>query len=110
MMKKGEAMDEIKATDLCQLLKGRMGLILGPSITKHPECFTEVNRKLGEKAGKKPQDTYLATADTLLEQGSSDQVVQDCIRQTIGEQAKSSLLSQINKVRWKAVLSASLDA
>ena len=103
-------MDEIKATDLCQLLRGRMGLIIGPSITKHPESFTDVNNALAEKGGIEAENTYIATGDVLLDKGISPDLVQEWIRDAVGQQTKSSLLSHINKVRWKAALSASLDA
>lgn len=103
-------MDEIKATDLAQLLQGRMGLIVGPSITKYPGCLVDMNRGLAERGGIDPEESYLETADALLEKGVSEAQVQSWVREATGAQTQSSLLSHLFKVRWRAVFSASLDS
>jgi hypothetical protein len=102
-------MDEIKANEVGALLRGRMGLIIGPSITKHPGCMDEVNQNLAERGGVARRDTFLLTGDALSEKGVPDTHVREWVREAIGAQKKSSLLAHITKNRWCAVLCAALD-
>jgi hypothetical protein len=103
-------MEEIKAGDLSLLLGGRMGLIIGPAITKYPGCFTELNERLAARRDISPEEHYLKTGDALLDKGATCEEVREWIREVVGEQKQSSLLTHITKFRWGAVLSAALDA
>jgi hypothetical protein len=102
-------MDEIRANEVGALLRGRMGLIIGPSITKHPGCMDEVNQKFAERGGVPQGDRYLATGDALSEKGVSETVLREWVREAVSAHKKSSLLAHITKNRWCAVLSAALD-
>jgi hypothetical protein len=103
-------MHEIKANEIGALLRGRMGLIIGPSITKYPGCLDEVSQKIADRGGVKPGDTYLTTGDALSEKGVADADVRTWVREVVGAQKKSSFMGHITKNRWCAVLSAALDA
>ncbi len=50
-------MDEIRAGEIVDLLRGRMGLVIGPSITKQPNSLDEVNVKIAEQAQIKPRES-----------------------------------------------------
>jgi hypothetical protein len=102
-------MDEIKANEVGALLRGRMGLIIGPSITKHSGCMDEINQKLAERGDVDRKETFVLTGDAVAEKGVSDADVREWVREAIGAQKKSSLLAHITKNRWCAVLSAALD-
>src|ERR1019366_2371419 len=103
-------MDEIRAGEIVDLLRGRMGLVIGPSITKQPNSLDEVNVKIAEQAQIKPQETYIATSDALLEKGISESQLKASIRDAVDHQKMSSVLSHLAKLRWATVISASLDS
>jgi hypothetical protein len=103
-------MDEIKANEVGVLLRGRMGLIVGPSITKYSGCMDEVNQKIADLGGVTRGSTYITTGDALSEKGVSETDIRGWLRDAVGGQMKSSLMGHIMKNRWCAVLSAALDS
>jgi hypothetical protein len=103
-------MHEIKPSDLGELLRGRMGLILGPSITKYASSFSDLARELAEKNNVPPGGTFLDVSDRLLDSGIPEAKIIECIREIVGHQAASAVLTHLTKARWAAVLSAALDS
>lgn len=103
-------MQEIRAAEIATLLRGRMGLVIGSSITKYPNSLDEVNAKLAELGQTTAEPTFLLTADKLIEKGASDEQIKTTIRDLVDKQKKSAALSHVGKLRWAAVLSASLDS
>ena len=103
-------MNDVKPEQLAGYLRGRMGLIIGPDITKFPSSFAAISNELAKKAGVIAQPRFIDTAQMLIEKGLAVPVVFDAVRQIIGLQANSALLSQLSKLRWASVLSFSLDS
>jgi hypothetical protein len=101
--------DEINAADVGQLLRSRMGLLIGPAITKFPDSFTELRDELAKRGEVQPEGTYISTAEVLIEKGVGDSQIRDWVREIVAAQRQSSVLSHLAKPRWAAVLSASLD-
>jgi hypothetical protein len=102
-------MNTIDAADIGQLLRGRMGLLIGPGMTTFPGSFGELRDQLAARGGVTAGDTYLATCDALIDNGTADSQIRDWIRETVSGQKRSALLSHLVKYRWAAVLSAALD-
>src|SRR5262249_12876684 len=76
-------MHEIKATEIGELLRGRMGLIIGPSLTTYSGCFSDLGSQLAKKGGIRAQGTYLEVADALLTSGTSDAQAVEWIREIV---------------------------
>ena len=55
------------------------------------------------------KDNFLLTADTAIEKGTSESSVKQWVNEVIGIQKKSAFLSLVTKVRWAAIISATLD-
>ncbi len=102
-------MHVMPAADVPQLLRGRMGLIIGPGITKFPTAFSDLAGRLAESGNVASGGTYLDVADRMIDAGAADATVAERIREIVGSQQPSTLISQLCKARWGAVLSASLD-
>ena len=102
-------MEEIKATDVANLLRGRMGLIIGPGVTKCPGSFTELSAELAAKGEVSEGRHYIETGDASLDKSVTEDTIKQWIRECISGQSRAVGMSQLAKIRWGAVLSASLD-
>ncbi len=103
-------MDEIKADEVGMLLRGRMGLILGPGISKFPGSFDDLSTWLAQQGEIEPGESYIETCDALLDAGVDEANLKEWIRERVGGQKRSALLSHLAKAKWSAVLSVSLDS
>lgn len=70
-------MDEINASEVGQLLRGRMGLIIGPGVTKFPGSLLEVRDELARRAQVVPEGNYLAVADAASEKGHGEAQIRE---------------------------------
>ncbi len=86
-----------------------MGLIVGPGITKFPGAFTDLRDGLAEKRAVTANGNFLLVGDSLIDKGHTDGEVREWIREIVGRQQQSAMLSHLSKTRWAAVLSMSLD-
>src|SRR4051812_42528590 len=102
----GGIVDEINAGEIGQLLRGRMGLVIGPAITKYPGSFTELSDEIAERGKVAASGTYLSTADTVSERGVAESQIREWVRAVVAAQRRSSVLTHLVKTRWAAVLSA----
>ena len=101
--------DDISIEQFGDMLRGRLGLIVGPGITKYPGCLKEVRDSLAAHGNLPTEGSVFAIGNALLEHNVSDLQVVGWVRDRLGEQKKSSLRTHIVKVRWAGVLSAALD-
>lgn len=62
-------MDEIAAEQVGGLLRGRMGLLIGPGITKFPRSLSDLSEKLASFGKIDPKDRYIDTCDELITNG-----------------------------------------
>lgn len=103
-------MKDVDPGQLAGYLRGRMGLMIGPDVTKFPGSFTAVSVELAKQGAVAPQPRFIDTAALLLEKGLAAPAIHDCVRTIVGAQASSSVLGQLAKLRWSSVLSFSLDS
>lgn len=101
---------EIAANEVGELLRGRMGLIVGPSITCYPGILNDLSAHLVEQGKLSVEGTFLEVADALLDNGISDSQILEWIQSFIGKQKQSAVISHLAKARWASVLSGSLDS
>ena len=69
-----------------QILRGSMGLIVGPSQTLNPNWSTPVAEKLKELFAIDLQGTYLDWGSAAAAKGHSQQDIRDAIRGAISSQ------------------------
>ena len=91
-----------------QMLRGSMGLIVGPSQTLNPNWSTPVAEQFKKLFAIDLQGTYLDWGSAAAK-GHSQQDIRDAIRGAISSQYPSPLLMSLASVRWSALLSCSLD-
>jgi hypothetical protein len=103
-------MNEVKPEDLAGYLRGRMSLIIGPDITKFPQSFTAISNQMAKQADVIALPRFIDTSEELIAKGLLPVSVQKTVNEIIGSQPSSSVLVQLAKVRWAAVLSFSLDS
>ena len=61
----------IGADDLSTALQTRLGLVLGPGVTHSATCFPDLSAHLAQLFSVPPGDSFLQTADTVLDNGTS---------------------------------------
>ncbi len=103
-------MAELSIDQFGEMLRGRMGLIIGPGATKFPGCMKELHVSLASDRSLPAEESLFAIGDVLLEQEVKDSEIMESIREKQSKQKKSALLTHLTKVRWAAVLSLSLDS
>src|SRR5581483_8483954 len=101
---------EIAANEVGELLRGRMGLIVGPSVTCYPGILNDLSAHLAEQGKASVKGTFLDAADALLDNGISDSQVIEWVQSFLGKQSASAVISHLAKARWASVLSGSLDS
>ena len=97
------------AADVAGLLRGRMGLIIGPDITCGEGFLDELSAHLAVKFKVSDGRDYKATSDAALQAGEGEQNVREGIREFIEIRKKPAALSTLAKGKWAAVLSLSID-
>jgi hypothetical protein len=102
-------MEEITTEEIGPLLRGRMGLIIGPGMTKFPGCLRELRDAIAEKGGVSPEGTLFTVSDSLLDAAVREEELVGWIREKVNAQKKSSVLTHLVQNRWAAVLSAAID-
>src|SRR5580698_3025484 len=103
-------MSEVSASELEQLLTGKMGLVIGPGVTNYYGSFDDLTNTIAARAKITPAGNYLETCDSLLDTGMTEQLVCEWVREALQAQPPSTLLGRLSKVRWSAILSACLDS
>lgn len=102
-------MEPIQAGEVETLLRGRMGLIAGPELTLGPGVYTELSRRLAREHGVAACGHFLETAEACLEAGATEEGIRASIRDHLDGHRPTPTLDLLARVRWSAVLSASLD-
>ena len=102
-------METIQPDEIGRLARGRMGLILGPGLSLYPGSLSDLSKELATQHQVPQGPTYLKTADAALEKGIEATAIRETIRSFVAAQKPSTLLTQLCKAKWAAVLSAALD-
>ena len=102
-------MRDILLDQLDGLLTGHAGLILGPAATCHSGCLSSIADELRSTFAIDINGNYLAVAESAIAQGKDKANIRRTIRGAISKFQPSPLISQLAKIRWAAVLSATPD-
>jgi hypothetical protein len=102
-------MDPIRANEIEMILRGRIGLISGPELSLGPNVYTELSARLAREYGVADLSNFLETAEACLEGTTTEEALRDTIRGFLDGHRSMPELELLAKVRWSAVLSASLD-
>ena len=97
--------------ELRQILYGRLGLIIGPSVTFSPRIFTDLRDAVAQSF-REPipsSGTYLDVGDALISKGISEDKLREAVNGFFRLQKPSDLSRALVKARWSAILSATLD-
>ena len=101
----------VKLENLPQIIRGRLGLIVGPAVTLYPGVLRDLRDTLARSFSfpLPNSGTFLDVADQLVCGGKTANEIRKTVCQFQGEQQPSAVVSHLSKARWSAVLSASLD-
>jgi len=102
-------MDPIRANEIETILRGRIGLITGSELSLGPRVYTELSGRLAREYGVTDLRNFLETAEACLEGGTTEEALRDTIRGFLDNHRPMPELELLAKVRWSAILSASLD-
>lgn len=103
-------MDEIAAEDIRKSQQGRMGLILGPGVTKYPGCLKEVRDAVAATGGVAAEGSLFDVCDALLDVDIRGTDIVAWVREAVNGQQRSPVLAHLVEYRWAAVLSAAIDS
>jgi hypothetical protein len=92
-----------------QILRGSVGLIIGPAQTLHPNWAKPLADELKSAFGVESAGTYLDAGSMAVQKSNTSDSVRSAIRRAVTSQSASPQLSSLVKVRWSALLSCSLD-
>jgi hypothetical protein len=102
-------METIDLADFEKLLRGNPGLLIGPGQTIHADHCADVQSFLQSKYSTQGNSLH-AVVDSLI---ATHGATEDELRRAVADAFKASppapQLSQLAKIRWSAVLSASAD-
>ena len=100
----------LKRTDLQNLARGRLGLIIGPSTTTSSTTFyQDLARNLATHFSVEALRTYHETAEAAVNMGAEPANVQRFIVDYSQQQKPSPLVGPLARLRVSAILSAALD-
>src|SRR5271157_2379935 len=102
-------MEPIRANEIETILRGRIGLITGPELSLGPRVYTELSGRLAREYGVTDLSNFLETAEVCLEGGAKEEALRDTVRGFLDNHRPMPELELLAKVRWSAILSASLD-
>ena len=91
------------------LSRYNFGLIIGPNQTLGSGWATRLSEAFKSNFGIDSVGTYLELGSTALEQSHQAQSIRETIRQSLSSQHPPASLDSLSKIRWKSVLSCSLD-
>jgi hypothetical protein len=103
-------MCNIELSEIARLMRHRLGLIIGPSQTLYPGCFSDLAEAISERFQIEPGATYLETADRAVAAGVNEEEIRHAIRAFFAAQAGSSDLRHLVRAKWAAIYSAALDS
>ena len=102
-------MKQIQATQIGDILRGRMGLIAGPELSVGHSTYLNLSKVLAERYQVADRAVFVETAELCLEAGEGEEALRATVRQYLESQPQSSMLSHLVKVKWNAILSTALD-
>lgn len=100
---------KLELDDFRQILRGGIGLIVGPAQTLNPKWADPIMEKLKSSFGVESQGTYLDQGSAAAAKGHTSQDIRNAVRDAIKGQCGSPLSASLASVRWSALLSCSLD-
>ena len=98
------SLDELPAT-----LQNRAGLIVGPALTHSTTSFSDLSARLAERFHVPPGDTFLQTADNVLDSGVPDLDLLAVISDFFATPTHHLPASGADIPKWEAVLSLAVD-
>jgi len=102
-------MKSIQGKEVGRLLRGRMGLIVGPAITQFPGALSDLGKRLAKRLNVKADDSYLAVGDRAIAAGNTEREVRDAVRDILSSCTASAVIGHLSCARWSAILSATLE-
>jgi hypothetical protein len=102
-------MEPIRANQIETILRGRIGLITGPELSLGPRVYTELSGRLAQEWGVADLGNFLETAEACLEGSTTEEALRETIRVFVDNHRPMPEMEPLARVRWSAVLSASLD-
>lgn len=99
---------EIECKELVQVITGRCGLIVGPSLTLDAGSWMECNSALASRFACEKGASVFETAEKVLDDCSIEEV-REWFRQFVAEKKGPRLLSHLAQAKWSAILSLSID-
>jgi hypothetical protein len=99
----------ISRESLDDILRNRMGLILGPSATHGPTFYDQVSKRLSEAFAVPIGATVFDTSDAVLDKDIEDSAVRDVMRDFITAYTPVPGLRGLAQIRWSGVLSLCMD-
>ena len=107
----GDTQQLITAEDLAKILRGRPGLIVGPTFSMGAGCLSELAKGIARANDcDEYESEFFIQIDKLLENGMDATELREQLRQIIHKLPKNKSNKSIAKTRWSAVLSASWDS
>ena len=105
-----DTFQSISAEDVMRMLRGRPGLIVGPTLSMGAGCLNELAKKIA-KANDCSEYEYglFPQIDKLIEIGVDPSTLREQLREAFRETGNTSSILSIGRTRWSAVLSASWD-
>lgn len=92
-----------------QVLRGRIGLIVGPCQTLNPIWQTAIAAQFKSSFGIEGPGSYLDWGAAAIAKGHNALEVRNAVKLGVTSQQPSPILSTLATVRWSSVLSCSLD-
>lgn len=99
----------ITAVDLDRIVRGRIGLIIGPDVTHHPGILEELSASVAKQYQVEQGKTFLETGESAIQAGHSADDLRQHSTKFLAAQSPSALTGQLANVRWSAIFSASID-
>lgn len=104
------AIETIELQDLATVFQGRLGLILGPSTTIYQGVLSDLATHLATKFSIKEAGNYTGISERILDQAPDKEAhLRQSVKDFFANQKPSPILSHLAQVRWRAILSATLD-
>ena len=95
----------VTSESLGQMLRNRMGLILGPSATHSPGFLRQLSKRLSEVYSVSEGPTVFQTADAALDRDTEASAIRLRMREFVTSYSPIPELPDLARIPWSAVLS-----
>ena len=109
-MEPSSTIRRLDSDSLSEVLRGRMGLVLGHGATHSNDFYSRLNEDLAAKFSISPADNFLETAGQILQGGIEEEAaIRNAIRDFTSVERLRPETRELARIKWAAVLSACFD-